>query len=323
VADTSNGFGFYTISLPQDGLQNGAPDGFALVDNANHVVQFLSYEGVLTGAAGTIAAGITSTDVGVSENGSGPTNFSLQLTGTGTQYSDFHWAGDAASTFGSANNGQTFGSAGPATTVSIGPASVSATEGDSGTTDMVYTVTRAGDTSAAGSVHYAVTFDGTANAADFSGATSGDVSFAAGDTSGTITLHVAGDTSYEPDETFHLTLSSPSTGSALDVSSAAGTIVNDDPTPPPAPLFINEIHYDNIGTDTGEKVEIAGPAGTDLGGWTVVAYNGNGGVVYSTMPLSGTIADQGQGYGTAVVSYPQDGLQNGSPDGIALVAPNG
>src|SRR4051812_37857716 len=76
VADTSNGFGFYTISLPQDGLQNGAPDGFALVDNANHVVQFLSYEGVLTGAAGTIAAGITSTDVGVSENGSGPTNFS-------------------------------------------------------------------------------------------------------------------------------------------------------------------------------------------------------------------------------------------------------
>jgi len=323
VANTTNGFGFYTISLPQDGLQNGSPDGFALVDNGGHVVQFLSYEGVMTGGPGTIAAGITSTDVGVSENGSGPTNFSLQLTGTGTQYSDFHWTGDALSTFGAANNGQTFGAAGPVTTVSIGPASVSVTEGDSGTTDMVYTVTRTGDTSAAGSVHYAVTFDGTANASDFSGATSGDVAFAAGATNGTITLHVAGDTAYEPDETFHVTLSNPSAGSALGTASAAGTIANDDPAPPPAPLFINEVHYDNIGTDTGEKVEIAGPAGTDLTGWTLVAYNGNGGVPYSTTALSGSIADQGEGYGTTVVSYPQDGLQNGSPDGLALVAPNG
>ena len=32
-------------------------------------------------------------------------------------------------------------------------------------------------------------------------------------------------------------------------------------------VFINEIHYDNVGTDSGEAVEIAGPAGTDIGGW--------------------------------------------------------
>ena len=31
----------------------------------------------------------------------------------------------------------------------------------------------------------------------------------------------------------------------------------------PASIFINEIHYANIGGDTGEGVEIAGPAGTD------------------------------------------------------------
>ena len=31
----------------------------------------------------------------------------------------------------------------------------------------------------------------------------------------------------------------------------------------PASIFINEIHYDNIRGDTGEGVEIAGPAGTD------------------------------------------------------------
>jgi hypothetical protein len=32
------------------------------------------------------------------------------------------------------------------------------------------------------------------------------------------------------------------------------------------------------GTDTGEAVEIAGPAGTDLSGWNVALYNGNGSV---------------------------------------------
>ena len=29
-------------------------------------------------------------------------------------------------------------------------------------------------------------------------------------------------------------------------------------------IFINEVHYDNVGNDEGEGVEIAGPAGTDL-----------------------------------------------------------
>ena len=52
------------------------------------------------------------------------------------------------------------------------------------------------------------------------------------------------------------------------------------------PVFINEIHYDNCGTDTGEAIEIAGPAGTDLTGWSLVLYNGNGGAVYHT-ELSG------------------------------------
>ncbi|NBD36387.1 MAG: DUF11 domain-containing protein [Chloroflexi bacterium] len=84
-------------------------------------------------------------------------------------------------------------------------------------------------------------------------------------------------------------------------------------------VFINEIHYDNDGSDTNEGVEIAGPAGTDLTGWQLVPYNGNGGGQYSPANLSGTIPDQQNGFGTLWV--PVDGLQNGSPDGIALVAP--
>jgi predicted extracellular nuclease len=84
-------------------------------------------------------------------------------------------------------------------------------------------------------------------------------------------------------------------------------------------VWINEIHYDNTGTDADEFVEIAGPAGTDLTGWSIVLYNGSGGAVYDTDPLSGSIPDAGNGFGVAAISYPVNGIQNGSPDGIALV----
>jgi len=87
-------------------------------------------------------------------------------------------------------------------------------------------------------------------------------------------------------------------------------------------VFINEIHYDNAGIDAGEAVEIAGPAGTDLTGWTLVLYNGSGGASYTTTALSGILADQQAGYGTISFSYPSNGIQNGSPDGLALVDPS-
>ncbi|MBS3963013.1 MAG: ExeM/NucH family extracellular endonuclease [Methylomonas sp.] len=90
------------------------------------------------------------------------------------------------------------------------------------------------------------------------------------------------------------------------------------------PVFINEIHYDNTGTDVGEAIEVAGAAGTNLVGWTLVLYNGNGGASYDTRSLSGTLSDQsGSGYGTTSVSYPSNTLQNGSPDGVALVDSTG
>ncbi len=85
------------------------------------------------------------------------------------------------------------------------------------------------------------------------------------------------------------------------------------------PVFINEIHYDNAGTDTGEGFEIAGPAGTSLAGWTVVLYNGANSQSYNTIALSGTIPNQQAGFGAMAFSLPTNGLQNGSPDGLALV----
>ncbi len=88
-----------------------------------------------------------------------------------------------------------------------------------------------------------------------------------------------------------------------------------------ANVFINELHYDNVGADTDEKVEVAAPAGTNLSGWKIVLYNGSGGASYSTVNLSGTVANQCSGWGTVAVAVA--GIQNGNPDGVALVNASG
>jgi len=87
----------------------------------------------------------------------------------------------------------------------------------------------------------------------------------------------------------------------------------------PADVFINEIHYDNDSIDANEAIEVAGPAGTDLSGWTLVLYNGANGQSYNVRALSGVIPDLQNGFGTLLFTYPVNGIQNGSPDGVALV----
>lgn len=90
-----------------------------------------------------------------------------------------------------------------------------------------------------------------------------------------------------------------------------------------ADVFINEFHYDNNGTDTNEKVEVIAPAGTSMTGWSVVLYNGADGKQYATLNLSGTAANQCSGFGTAVATVGASGMQNGAPDGLALVNASG
>ena len=110
-------------------------------------------------------------------------------------------------------------------------------------------------------------------------------------------------------------------GSALTVTGLSLALA---PAPAQAAsgVFISEIHYDNDGADVGEFVEITAPAGTNLAEYAIVRYNGSGGAVYTTPAasngLTGTATDQADGWGTGVASYPQDGIQNGAPDGIAL-----
>ena len=92
-------------------IQNGAPDGLALVYQGALVTdQFLSYEGSFPAADGP-ASGVTSTDIGVMEEGSTPIGQSLQLLGAGTTYTDFAWQPPATETPGLENNGQSLGGA--------------------------------------------------------------------------------------------------------------------------------------------------------------------------------------------------------------------
>lgn len=186
-ASTSNGFDYYLIELPENGIQNGAPDGIALV-NGTSVIEFLSYEGTFV-ASGGPADGMTSTDIGVEETGGTPVGASLERAEDGNGWS-----------------------------------------------------------------------------------------VAGADTRG----------------------------------------LNNDFEPPFAGR-INEFHYDNASTDAGEFVEIRVAEGTDISGTSVELYNGSNGSLYDTLSLPGLPASTSGGFDYYLIELPTNGLQNGAPDGLALI----
>ena len=91
-------------------IQNGDPDGFAVVNTAtSQVMHFISYKGFVTATAG-LASGMTSTDIGVSQNAEVTGQASLGLTGTGGSAADFTWTkfSGIVHSPGQANNAQNF-----------------------------------------------------------------------------------------------------------------------------------------------------------------------------------------------------------------------
>src|SRR5262249_26867289 len=104
-------------------------------------------------------------------------------------------------------------------------------------------------------------------------------------------------------------------------SGTATLHVNAAPPPPPPvlpPTRFAELHYDNYGTDVGEAIEVEGPAGSSVDGWTVVLYD-NTGNPDGTSTLAGSIPATCGDRGVVVLNYPQDGIRNSSPNGLALV----
>jgi hypothetical protein len=103
------------------------------------------------------------------------------------------------------------------------------TEGNSGLTAATLTVKSPSSATLATTVHWS-TVDGTAVAPYDYVPASGDLAFAPGDTSKTITVQVKGDTLREPDETFSVALSNPS-NTGINQGVGTVTITNDDANP--------------------------------------------------------------------------------------------
>ena len=106
-------------------------------------------------------------------------------------------------------------------------ADASAEEGTDANLDFTVTLDR--ESTGEVTVNYA-TADGTATAGSDYTATSGTLTFAAGDTSKTVSVPVLNDDLDEGSETLTLTLTSPS-GATLADAEATGTITNSDPMP--------------------------------------------------------------------------------------------
>ena len=103
------------------------------------------------------------------------------------------------------------------------------TEGNSGPATLSFTVSLDKASTQSASVAYA-TSDGTATAGSDYVAANGQVTFAPGETSKTISVTVNGDAAIEPDETLTVTLSGPK-NATLKKATATGTITNDDKSP--------------------------------------------------------------------------------------------
>ncbi len=378
------GCGFGAVWVPISGLQNGPADGLALVRGGSEVIELLSYEGVLIATNGP-AAGMVSLDIKVAEDGTTPTNRSLQLTGYGSGEYDFRWAGPTNAASPGTLNGplqQIYPCGGdtnaPPKVYWIGDRAVResntlsflvwATNYDNDITTLSVSNAPAGATLYATNEHgsfvwpaptpvgvYTMTFW----AADADGLDSAavvvDVQMWATNRpilqrigaraialSNTLTFSVVGT---DPDgDQITLTASNLPAGAvfsatggngtfswtnaapvgaytsgfwAVDNDGAVSEVVTITVVAASASLWINELHYDNNSTDTNEGVEVAGVAGTALGGYTLFGYNGGDSKLYSSNALSGTIPDEGCGYGA--VWFAISGLQNGAPDGVALV----
>ena len=282
IPNLCNGRGVVVLNYPSNGIQNGSPDGIALIGPGSVVIEFLSYEGSFN-AVGGPANGMVSTDVGVSEAGNEPQPpvTSLKRSGATTV-----WTGPSANNFGACND-------------ELEPAVVDSIEVTPSTASITQGGTQTFAAAAFDAAHLpipGVTFTWTSTVP----------AVATVDASGVATGVTPGDA---------LIIAAAPNGEADTAS------LHVDPAPPPGggTARFSEVHYDNDGVDTGEAIEIEGDAGTSLTGWSIVLYNGSNGASYGTLPLAGVIPNQCDGSGTVFVNGPASGIQNGSPDGFALV----
>jgi len=271
IDNEKDGFGALPFFIPD--IQNGSPDGVALVSPEDVVIEFISYEGGLTAANGA-ALGMPSVNIGVSEPSSTTVGYSLQRTGVGSDGGEFIWAGPITGSPGSINTGQEVKS----------PSGV------------VITLTGEDINGNVGSCHALVTVIDSIKPT----AVCTDINVYV-DAGGQATIDPA---DLDGGSTDNCGIIDWKAGKTL--FSCSEIIVHE-------ALWINELHYDNAGGDINEFVEIAGTAGIGLGNFEIYLYNGIDGAVYGSSPLSGVIPDEGNGYGALYFLIPnmQNGAPDG------------
>jgi len=158
----------------------------------------------------------------------------------------------------------------PVITLAVSPASVI----EDGSTNLIYTFTRAGATTNALIVNYSIA--GTADATDYTGATPGTgktITFAAGSATATLTIDPTADTTFEADETVALTLASGIDYTIGTTSAVTGTITND--------ADVAKVWTRLLGTSSGDlatAITTGGDGSIYLGGYT---YGNLDGQIYS------------------------------------------
>lgn len=314
LGDQVGNYKVFYDPLPVNGIQNG-PDGIALSYNGT-LIQFLSYEGVITAADG-IASGETSTNIGVSEGGSDAPGSSLQLTNSGSTYADFSWTGPTTDSPGSFNTGQTL-----STGLSISPSTLDFGLVNFGETssNRSYTVEGSGlsnDITVTPPANYTISLVSDFSSTVYTNASPLTLSQSGGNVS-TTTIYVrftppANDQSVTAG---NITNVSGAFSENVAVSGQEGSFPN---------AWINEIHYDNNSTDVGEFFEIViedADEFTPLTDFTVTLYNGGNGTSYASYDIDPTNmnveGDTTDNFYIYSYSLPTNGLQNGSPDGLVL-----
>ena len=139
-------------------------------------------------------------------------------------------------------------------------------EGNSGTAMLDFTVSLSKAATGPVTVQYG-TANGTASEGSDYTAKSGTLTFAAGETSKTVSVAVSGDTAVEANETLTLNLSGAS-GATIADGSATGTITNDDVAAPASGTAVGYKVSDNWGAGFIGNMQVAA-GGTALKGWTV------------------------------------------------------
>jgi urease beta subunit len=235
VAEGDSGFVdlIYTVTLSTASATDVTVDYATAAGTATAATDFESKTGTLTIAAGQTTGTITVRIIGDEADEANETVLVNLTNATGATIIDAEGTGTIN------DDDET-----PLPTLSI--ADVSVEEGDSGQTAMTFTVTL----SAAATSDVTVGFNtasGTADAGTDFEATNGTLTFAAGETTKTIVVNVLGDTAFESDETFTVTLANP-VGATIPDATATGTIENDDELGPAFSVSDAEVAEGDSGT---------------------------------------------------------------------------